>query len=341
MNKILVILFMVNFSITVNAQKQQTSQDSIRVAYKAIFSNLEEGFIYKDSVNWQHLKAETEANLSQYSNFKESLNEIVPLFSKIGATHCSIYYEGEGYSISVSYPKDSFNEQFKNKFATNPIFETKIIDETYGYILMPALKFLDTKQRNVNKISQQLYDQINVLKTNNHITGWIIDLRFNTGGNSWPMLLALYDFLGDTNVSATLNSSKKQIAMASLLKGKYQVDSKTLYHIKPKGKLLDTAKVAIITGVVTTSSGEVVAMAFKNRPNTIFIGENTAGFTSANYGVQLPFGMTLILTKSYNSDRNGTYYDKITPDIRVSKQDNFDNLLLDKNIQEALKFIKS
>jgi len=341
MKKTIVILFILNLSINVNAQKYRTSQDSINAGYNAIFSKLQEGFLYKDSVNWKVVKAETELNLANYSDFKKSLNEIVPLFSKINATHCAVLYKDKKYSISANISPDSFNDQWKKKYTTNPNFETTIIGDKYGYILLPALNFLDTRPRNVNKISQKLYDQINEVKNNNEIEGWIIDLRFNTGGNSWPMLLALYDFLGDNNISATLDSNKKQKSMASLSNGNYLVDSKVNFKIKPKGRLLDNTKVAIITGVVTASSGEVVAMAFKGRPNTTFIGEESAGFTSANYAEELPFDMLMILSKEYNSDRNGNYYDKIIPDILLSKQDNFDNLLLDKNIQEAIKFIKS
>ena len=250
MKKTLLLLFILNSTINVNAQKYPTSQDSIKEVYNALFSKLQEGYLYKDTVNWHLIKSETEANLSKYFDFKESLNEIVPLFSKIGATHCAIVYEGEKYSISAQYAPDTFSEQWLKKYATNPKLEVKIIDGKYGYILMPAVSFIDTKPKNVNKISQLLYDQINALNSNNQIEGWIIDLRFNTGGHSWPMLLALYDFLGDNNISGTLNSDKKQTNMASLSKGDYLVDSKKLFRIKPKGKLLDNAKVAIITGAV-------------------------------------------------------------------------------------------
>lgn len=127
--------------------------------------------------------------------------------------------------------------------------------------------------------------------------------------------------------------------MKSLSKGKYLVDSKKKYQIKPKGKLLDKAKIAIITGTVTASSGEIVAIAFKGRPNTIFIGEESLGFTSENYVSNLPFGTIMTLTRTYNSDRNGNYYERIIPEIPVLKQDNFDDFLLDGNIQEAIKFI--
>lgn len=95
---------------------------------------------------------------------------------------------------------------------------------------------------------------------------------------------------------------------------------------------------AVITGIYTGSSGEVTALAFKGRANTIFIGENTYGATTSNQVPTLSFGITLALTVGYDTDRNGVYYEKIVPDILVQKQDNFENLLEDKNIQEAIKY---
>lgn len=339
MRKTLTLLIILITSISMNAQKYDSSQDSINAFYDQLFLNLKEGFIKKDSVNWEVIENETNSNLATYDNFENSLNEIEPLFSKIDATHCSIYYKDTIYSVPKKISPESYSNQWKMKYASKPSFEVKIIQGKFGYILIPSINFLDLKSKNVNKIAQSLYDQIAEIKTGNELEGWIIDLRFNTGGNSWPMLLALYDFLGDNNVSGTLDGDKKLIGMKSLSKGKYLVDSKKQYQIAPKGELMENIKVAVITGVVTASSGEIVAMAFKGRPNTIFIGENSLGYTSENYRSILPFDVTMTLTRTYNSDRNGSYYERIIPDIITSKQDNFDNYLLDGNIQEAIKFI--
>jgi C-terminal processing protease CtpA/Prc len=103
--------------------------------------------------------------------------------------------------------------------------------------------------------------------------------------------------------------------------------------------LLGKAKVAVITGSITASSGEVTALAFKGRQNTIFIGEKTFGMTTSNVKRVLPFNSMMALSTAYDCDRNGNFYGHIVPDVAVSKQDNFDDLLSDKNIQEAIEFI--
>ncbi|MCT6706788.1 hypothetical protein N4286_14355, partial [Staphylococcus aureus] len=83
-------------------------------------------------------------------------------------------------------------------------------------------------------------------------------MRFNTGGNSWPMLLALYDFLGNNDINGSLNIDKKQINKIKLDKGVYYNNSKKVSYITPHGQLLDQAKVAVITSAATGSSGEIV-----------------------------------------------------------------------------------
>ena len=148
MRKLSVILFIFGAFFSVSGQKHPTSLDSINVFYAKLFSNLKDGYLHKDTVNWQEVEAETTVKLSTYTNFKKSLEEIEPLFSKIGATHCAVIYQDKKYGTSVSIPPDSYSDQWKKKYATDPDFEVKIIDGTYGYILMPALNFIDFKKRN-------------------------------------------------------------------------------------------------------------------------------------------------------------------------------------------------
>lgn len=337
--KYLLLLLICLLTFSVKAQKKSTPQDSITVFYKELFSALKTGYIHKKTIDWPAVESETWLKVKQHTSFENSLNEIKPLFDKIAANHCIVFYNQKKYtSTTKKIPEGSYSGQWSKKYGTKPNFEAKVLDDKFAYILIPGMLFFDTSAGNINKIAQPLYNQIAEIKTNNKIEGWIIDLRFNTGGNSTPMLLSLYDLLGNNNVWGTLNVNKKQDIKYKLKDGKYIDGSKDMPYINLSGALLDTAKVAVITGIVTASSGEVTALAFKGRANTIFIGEPSYGATTGNVSWPLPFNITMALTTSYDSDRNGNYHEKIIPDILVSKQDNFDNLLADQNIQEAIKF---
>lgn len=81
-------------------------------------------------------------------------------------------------------------------------------------------------------------------------------------------------------------------------------------------------------------------MAFKGRKRVLFIGEKTTGMTTSNDKRELPFDCYMALTVGYDCDRNGTFYEELVPDIQITKEDNFENLLTDKNIQAALQFFR-
>ena len=316
--------------------------DSINVFYKALFKSLKVGYLHRKSIDWKPLEDETYRNLQSYNDFNNSLKQITNLFDKIEATHCIVYRGDDRYTVTRKViSNDLYSAQWKSKYDSKPSFEVKVIDGKYGYILMPGMVFSDNSAEHMSNIAQPMYDEIVKVKTTYNIDGWIIDLRFNTGGNSAPMLLALYDFLGNTDIWGELDEKKKLVRKFKLSSGSYIQKSQTIASIKPNGKLLDKEKVALITGIFTGSSGEVTALAFKGRQNTIFIGENTAGYTTGNVTWPLPFDAFLALTTGYDSDRNGNYYPHISPDVVVSKQDNFQDLMSDANVQQAIKFIKS
>ena len=338
MKKALGLICFLCFILNINAQKLKTSQDSIKVFYDKIFKSLEIAYVHKGDYDWKKLKVETFKNLATAKDFKSSLKEAEVLLNKIGADHSNVTYQDKNYGPKVNISWDNFSKQWMTKFATKPKFEAKVLDEKFGYILMPNIPTNDFSPEFINKIAQPLYDKIAELKANDKLEGWIIDLRFNTGGNSAPMLLALYDLLGDNVVWGTLDGNKKLINSTKLNKGFYDQGEKKSAYIKPRGELIDKSKVAVIIGGLTASSGEVTALAFKGRSNTVFIGEKTMGKTTSNMVVTLPFDAIMPLSTGYDCDRNGIYYKQIPPDIIISKQDNFDDLLQDKNIQEAIQF---
>lgn len=226
--------------------------DSIGVFYKALFKTLKFGYLDRKKIDWKSVESDTYKNLKSYNNFQGSLKEITNLFDKINATHCLVYRGDDKYTVTRKVKsKDSYSAQWKSKYDSKPSFEVKVLDDKYGYILIPGMVFFDNSAENISKIAQGLYDKISKIKSSRNLEGWIIDLRLNTGGNSAPMLLALYDFLGDTVIWGELDEKKKSVRKFQLLKGSYIQKSQTIASIKPDGKLLDNTKVALIIGMFT------------------------------------------------------------------------------------------
>jgi C-terminal processing protease CtpA/Prc len=171
-----------------------------------------------------------------------------------------------------------------------------------GYVHMPGFSGTDTQAG--TQFSAGIRTKIENLAAQVHC-GWIVDLRNDTGGNMWPMLQALEPFLDGQKLGAFAF-----------------VDG----HVKPweitphtdGDKNLPYAKVAVLTGPHTTSSGEAVAVAFRGRDNTRSFGSPTHGLSTANGSFDLPDGSRVQLTVAVDQDRDGHRYgDKIEPDQTV------------------------
>ncbi|MBC6996744.1 S41 family peptidase [Neolewinella lacunae] len=147
--------------------------------------------------------------------------------------------------------------------------------------------------------------------------GWIVDLRENTGGNCWPMLTGLHPLLPDgplgyfmapdgSEATAWIKKKDKIFLdtseMGQLSKGKYR-----LHRPKPR--------IAVLTSGQTTSSGEVVAVAFHGRKNFRSFGAPTGGYSTANSMFPMPDGALLNLTISvYANHLKKAFGAEITPD---------------------------
>jgi C-terminal processing protease CtpA/Prc len=147
---------------------------------------------------------------------------------------------------------------------------------------------------------------------------WVVNLRRNTGGNMYPMLLAVGRLIGEGEcagfVYPTHRDSVKHDRGVILLENTPLL---RLDHPSPRRETVPV--VAILTSPHTTSSGELVALAFRGLPRTRSFGEATAGVPTANEFFDLPDGARLLLTVALGSDRTGQVYDSpLIPDHPVS-----------------------
>lgn len=154
--------------------------------------------------------------------------------------------------------------------------------------------------------------------------GWVVDLRSNTGGNMWPMLLGMGPLLGDAKgadpVGMFLLADKRQPWAyregAVWLDGKAVVGSRnTQYTLRHPG-----APVAVLFGPRTASSGEASVLAFRGRAASRSFGQPSAGYSTANTPQRLPDGSLLLLTGSVIADRNGVGDgNRLQPDVIVAE----------------------
>lgn len=140
--------------------------------------------------------------------------------------------------------------------------------------------------------------------------GWIVDLRNNSGGNMWPMLLGVEPLLripGDgIQVLGMLRGAGPNVPWEShdgtlMVKGRPMLGfGQSGYRLREPG-----VPVAVLLGERTASSGEATALAFRGRPDSRSFGAPTAGFATSNSSIRLPDGTLFLLTDTLMADRNG------------------------------------
>jgi carboxyl-terminal processing protease len=184
-----------------------------------------------------------------------------------------------------------------------------------GYISVPGV--IGYELAPLEEYAFKLRESLATLE-NGDPKGWIIDLRGNKGGNNWPMLGGIGPLLGARVIGFFSAPQQKRStwiyeddkaygtgawfeAISAARGGKVTIDG-----VPP---------VAVLIGRHTFSAGEIVAIAFKGRPNTRFFGENTGGATTAVHLFPLSDGALLGLAVANDEDRNGNLYpDSVHPD---------------------------
>lgn len=322
---------------------QLSVKDSISTFYDQFFEKLETNYIFTKDVNWSELKPLIKKEALQQNSFKNSLKICSTLFDTINGSHLILFAGEDMYQGSPKrqFTQEDFSPSFLQKYEENSGFEVKLLDHNYGYIFVPGMLLLNATQEELDANTQKIYDAIAELDEVHEIKGWIVDLRLNIGGNSNTMLAGLYHLIGDHTTGLYLDANKNVDSRSGLFKGKFYENHKVLTQAKVSLEPTPKIPVALLTGIMTNSAGEFVVLGFRGRNNTIIIGEESYGSTTANDLFELPFDTKAAITLSFGTDRTGNYTPTIVPNISIIKEANFKDLEKDRNVLEAIKFINS
>ena len=195
-------------------------------------------------------------------------------------------------------------------------------------------------------VGPNLDGQKEVERIRNSLTGfvekkvnkWIIDLRYNGGGNINVMLAGIAPLLDAETVVQIKGDKNDIIASAEIKDGNFWYRGSNVFNIKNKTKIRNP-KIAILTSRWTTSSGEFVAVAFKGQKNTKFFGEETDGKTTENSWEVINNEIALIISTGVYCDRNENIYaENVKPDKEIifDVEENKDK---DKGIIEAINWL--
>ena len=194
----------------------------------------------------------------------------------------------------------------------------------------------------VDSIANDITNHIN--KVNSAKIKGIIDLRINTGGNMYPILLGLKEFIGSDNIvfGGFRNSKEESSGQWEIKDGKTMIDGIELVRQIPlKVPIRKDIPIVVLTSCYTAIAGEMTTISLIGRKNTYVVGEPTADYTTAVQGFSINKDAGLNLSTDNVVDRNSKIYTShIQPDVEVLQDDNFEDLKKGKKIIKAMELLK-
>jgi C-terminal processing protease CtpA/Prc len=270
---------------------------------------MEKNYYRRDDISWPDFREKARRQLETAGNCEDAYASISWCFNQLNEPHSFVMppdkaarYNGDAAAGS---DLSSLAGQIRGEW----------LQDSIGYLTVPWVSTDDSIL--CERVADSMQSVIARLDSR-HIARWIIDLRQNSGGNCWPMLTGIGPLLGD-GVYGYFVSGDERVPIAyhdgSAFQGRHvrcRVSNQG-YRTHREQKYI-----VILTGPGTVSAGETVALAFKGRSLTYFIGQPTAGLTTANATYPLSDRSMLVLTICREADCTGRICQgRINPDLLV------------------------
>jgi carboxyl-terminal processing protease len=235
-----------------------------------------------------------------------------------------------------------FSNRIRNELIDDELFSIPLV-ETY---LEPGFKkgeensYVYGKINNENiayiffdYVGENFYKLEDFLNNYNDVTGYIIDMRHNQGG----------DFTYCFSEIGRLTNQTRYVFRSKTKNGKEPDDYTDWYewHIKANGEYVNKP-IVVLTDRYTISAGERSVMAFKTLPNVTLMGDTTNGAHSTMIGKELANGWFYSIVPQKVELFDGKSYEGIglAPDIYSKNTISEINTRIDMTLQRAIDELK-
>lgn len=319
------------------AFSQTFKNDSVKSFVDKSIELISANSIHKE--NLEVIKRELYNKAQNLNAIDEAATLYEAVFRQLNDYHGGLKYKGKTYGWNN--PNVMTNVYLKNRLNTEESTFSEVIDHKVGYLRIVGNS--DFAFKKVDSIADDIVTHINGINSA-EIKGWIIDLRLNTGGNMYPILLGLKEFIGNNvHFGGFRDAGNQSTGDWEIKAGKLLIDGNMLDR---KSALIypiaNDVPLVILTSCYTASAGEMTAISFIGRKNTFIVGEKTANYTTAVQGFKINDHAGINLSTDYVVDRNlKVYKSYISPDFEVVGDDNLTALEKDRKIMKALKLLGS
>jgi carboxyl-terminal processing protease len=315
------------------------SQDSlIRANLDRIITVAQTTSLYRENVDWEAVRD----SMFQLAADAKEIPQLAPAFNylleSIQDEHGRIYlnnqvlayyYSGELKEHQKAFDLTTFQQV---QSGVEYPFRAEMIGERIGYIRIAGLGMGDNQQ-----LAKSIEDEVCRLMDAG-ADRWIVDLRFNGGGNLNPMVEGLAAIIGDGLAGGAKGVVPADDAAWEILSGDFfnngysiRMPNTCSYNSPPK--------VAVLTSLYTASSGEALAVIFKGRERTRFFGGNTLGLVTGTNWEMINEQLVLSISTNYFQDRTGKVYQKYV-DVDEEITYPFDpKVLIDPCVRQSVSWL--
>ena len=316
----------------------QANQE-VRSTLDSIIAHVEEASLYRNTVDWDTLRP----NIYKLAADVETTAELKPalkyLLKSIGDEHGRVFHNNQilaNYNSGITKPHQAtFQPNLYNNVQMGQVysFHAELLEENIGYIRIVGLPMGDNE-----KMTAEIQDEVCRL-LNEGAEKWIVDLRYNGGGNMHPMAEGLALIIGEGMVGGSQGLTPEESSTWTVKDNNFYYDDFSIEY-KEACNLDVAPKVAVLTSLYTVSSGEALAVIFKGRPQTKFFGEKTLGLITVTDWHIIDEITAMTISVSYYKDRNEQVYDEyVDVDVEVP----FEEEPLSENdscVRQAIDWLK-
>lgn len=287
-------------------------QTNLKATLDSAILRIKQISLYSSTGNWDSIQKQAYLKAEN----AKTVNDLKPAFEAILNAlkdHHGSVLNAKNYSTIARFTdyehfnhpdtRVRANEIWKVVNDTAQRFEYKILKDNIAYVKIVGI----APNVDIEKEAQKIRNAIIELYTKK-IDKWIIDLRYNGGGNMNPMMSGLGPLIGDGIVGKLMNLKGETINNWEIKNGNFVYMNSQFVTLKNTPKFKTLPKVAVLISKWTVSSGELVATAFKGRPNTKFFGEASGSYTTNNSWDLINNDVILSISTAIFGDRNGTIY---------------------------------
>ena len=297
-------------------------QTNIQAIVDTVLMRTKEISLYTSTVNWDSLQKQVHEKAANAKTIEELKPAFELLINRLRDHHGRIQHAGNYSNIAWftdhknhRHPEKRTKEMAVWKIMNNPDarFEYQVLKDRTGYLKIVGIGpnvDIEKESARIRNAVIKMYGQ--------KIDRWIIDMRYNAGGNMHPMMAGIAPLIGDGMVGSLVNLNNEKLFDWEIKNGNFIYDGYQAVNLANKPVFKKQAKIAVLTSRWTESSGEVVATALKGRPATKFFGEATGGATTNTNGENIAGAIILNISTGIFCDRKGIAYEHNIPvDVEV------------------------